>query len=277
MIFEKKILSSFDGIELELEIKETGAPSWLIITHGIGEHLRRHYFLAELFSGTYNFLFYDLRGHGKSQGKRVYVDNFSNYYRDLGQIIWYLKENYRMERYNLFGHSMGGLITAGYVQKLNEYDFYPSKVFLSSPFLQPAGKLGRSLIHLRLLLQKLSKIKSSIAIKGLIDLKGLSHDSRIVEEYMADELVSKSLESRLLLKMVEEGMEVFSKPLNCLCPLACSVGQSDRIVSTEAIVKYFRSVESNAQLKVIGDGYHELHNEVQRIREKYFDFLKSFF
>ena len=69
---EKKFLTINENLKLNLEIFESSKESWLIVTHGIGEHLGRHKeYILELFSSTHNIAFYDLRGHGNSQGKKA--------------------------------------------------------------------------------------------------------------------------------------------------------------------------------------------------------------
>ena len=72
-----------------------------------------------------------------------FVNSFNAFYHDLQEIIDYLRTRYRMERYALFGHSMGALITAGWVQELANSDFYPERIILSSPPVGYYGALGK--------------------------------------------------------------------------------------------------------------------------------------
>ena len=53
------------GIFLNSEIFENGKDEWIVVTHGIGEHLGRHQYLTNLLREKYNICFYDLRGHGE--------------------------------------------------------------------------------------------------------------------------------------------------------------------------------------------------------------------
>ncbi len=135
MINETKKLKTTDGEELHLNIHENGSKYWLIVTHGMGEHCGRHQYMYKLFSQYFNICLYDLRGHGKSSGKRAYIDSFKDYVRDLGDILEFLRDTYAMDEYVLFGHSMGGLITASFMQNEVSDNLYPVKVFLSAPTL----------------------------------------------------------------------------------------------------------------------------------------------
>lgn len=60
-----------DGIELYLDISSINKSKWIVHTHGVGEYAGRHYWLVEEFSHDYNVIRYDLRGHGRSSGKRA--------------------------------------------------------------------------------------------------------------------------------------------------------------------------------------------------------------
>ena len=133
MLPEIKELELRDGIKLKLSLMEAGHSKWLIVTHGLGEHRQRYQFIYELFSQHFNICTYDLRGHGESTGKRAYIKDFNEFTRDLDQVLDFLELNYTMEKFSLFGHSMGGLITASFIQQNHKSKRYPEKVFLSSP------------------------------------------------------------------------------------------------------------------------------------------------
>ena len=57
----------------------------LIIVHGLVEHSGRYAHVAEFFAKRgYSVGTFDLRGHGKSEGKRSLIRSFDNYLDDLG-------------------------------------------------------------------------------------------------------------------------------------------------------------------------------------------------
>ena len=258
-----------------MEVHESSKDRWLIVTHGIGEHLGRHQYIKELFSSSYNILFYDLRGHGESDGKPAWVREFTQFYDDLDEIIKYLISEYRMQSYSLFGHSMGGLITAGFIQRGN-LPCIPKKVYLNAPPAAIPGALGK-LVNLvkSNWLEKLSENGKGIYLKGLVDLNQLSHDSKVAEDYKNDELCHMSLNSALLLKMIKEARTVFSRHLNSPCETYCSVGSSDNIVSAQSLVEYFSFIDKTVRFKLIEGGYHEVHNEFDEYKLPYFEFLKA--
>lgn len=272
---EYRDIISFDGTILKCLIRETGSSKWLIVTHGLGEHSGRHEFLLKLFSQNFNIAIYDLRGHGKSGGKRGYVEDFQYFYKDLQSVIDFLRRDFSMTNYTLFGHSMGGLITAGYLQNVAARDFYPEKVFLSSPAVGASGIMGPIFANSpKLVLDSLSKTPS-FPLGGVLDLKKLSHDGRIYEAYIKDDLNQLKIHTKLYIELLRAARDVFSRPLRAECALFVSIGTQDVLVNPKLLINYFRNVEKSAQLKIIEDGYHELHNEVEKYRKPYLNFLRQ--
>lgn len=276
MLSETKKINLRDGECLHAHINEKGRTRWLIVTHGLGEYSERHNYMHSLFSQYMNICLYDLRGHGLSTGKRGHIEDFKDFAEDLGEVIEYLKDAYNMQEYVLFGHSMGGLITASYMQRLVKSSFYPQKVYLSSPAVAGTGFLGSmfklapmSVMHL------LKSLPFSIEVEGLLDLSRLSHDPRVYESYVTDPMNTLKIHTKLFFEILNESREVFSKPLRVNCELYCSVGTMDGLVDPDSIIKYFSQVEKNAKLKVIKGGYHELHNEIDKYNNEYFAFLKD--
>lgn len=265
-----------DGTELRVLIKESGNPVWLIGLHGIGEHLERHSYLHDLFTNDFNILQFDLRGHGRSMGEKGYIDDFSLYMKDLREIIAQMKANYRMERFTLYGHSMGALIVADFMQNLVQKDSYPEVVFLSAPPVGFTGPLGVMIKASPLwVVQKLAGIKKSVRLSGLVETGKLSHNPSVHDEYINDELNCIKLHSKLLLELVKTSKEVFSRPIGIRCPAYCAVGEGDKIVDVTSLKTFFTQVEKTTCVKVIPDAFHEMHNEIEKYQKSYFDFLKN--
>lgn len=275
MLSEEKKIKLRDDEVLHAHIVEKGNPVWLIVTHGLGEYSKRHQYMYDLFAQYFNICIYDLRGHGLSTGKRGAVNNFKDYTKDLGEVVEYLKEGYLMDRFVLFGHSMGGLITASFMQNEVQANTYPEKVFLSAPAVAGTGFMGQ-LFQLApmTLMNLLRALPVSIALAGLLDLSKLSHDPRVYEAYVADPLNILKIHTKLVFELVSESRDVFSRPLRINCDLYCSVGSEDGLVNAKAVEEYFTQVEKNSKFMRIEGGYHELHNEIDKYSDQYFEFLK---
>ena len=276
MIKENRFIYLKDGTKIHTQIKEVAGPIWVVVTHGLGEHLERHNYMLGLFNNNFNIFQYDLRGHGRSEGRRAYVENFENYIQDLGEILEYLQETFRAEKIVLFGHSMGGLITAGYLQNLAAKKVYPQCVFLSALCFSAPGLLGNGLKLFPKLTHSLAQIPMSIPLGRMINLHRLSHDSMVYENYVRDELNSLKIHSHLFFELLRYANFFMQGHLGASCPVKCVVGGEDKIISVESIRYYFQEIETQAQLEVVEGAYHEMHNEIKKFRDPYFEALTNF-
>lgn len=262
-----------DKVGIHAKYKDIGSPVCLIVTHGIGEHLERHNYINQLFSDQFNIFQYDLRGHGRSGGRRGYINNFETYMLDMAEILEYLRAELKVEKFILFGHSMGALITAGYLQKYSRDDYYPEQVFLNAPPVGIPGILGKIVKCLPLGL--ISAIPLSIKIGGTVDLALLSHDKSVKENYIKDEYNLLKLHTKLLVGMMAASKMVFTAPLNAKCPVICTVGGDDRIVCAKSVKNYFDKFGGDAVFRIIDGAWHEIHNEIDEYRIPYFQLMKE--
>lgn len=85
----------------------------LVIMHGLKDHSARYEQLAQVMAraGVAVYAF-DLRGHGRSAGRRVFVNHFEEYVDDLEQYIAKVRAREGEKPIFLFGHSMGGAVAA---------------------------------------------------------------------------------------------------------------------------------------------------------------------
>lgn len=284
-ITKEMIQNPDDSFNFYTELYDCKASSWLFVTHGIGEHLGRHLYLLDLLKGHYNIIFYDLRGHGQSQGPRGDIDKFQHYSEDMAFLLQHFQKKYSIMRLVLLGHSMGALITAFFMQQFSSFSssvsqddsfLYPEIVFLSSPPAGLGGPLALVANGMPLgVSQILSGFQKGLNVPGLVDLKKLSHDPSVAIAFKEDPLTLKKLNTRLLFGLLETSKLVFSRPLRIKTKVFCTVGEEDKIVSVPALLEYVSLVDKSVHFKMFKGGYHELHLEIEKYREPYFKFLKS--
>ncbi len=276
MKFLEKIIHGPKQTSLFARIYESGMKPWIIVTHGVGEHSGRHLYMGDLLSHQFNICLYDLRGHGKSGGKSAYIENFSQYYDDLHAVIQYLQETYQAENYLLFGHSMGALITCGFLKNFPQDIPNPMMAYVNAPPVGLPGFLGKMVEKIpNQILGKIAQGLPGLRLKGMVDMNYLSHDPRVILNYRVDKLNHMALHSKLLLEIAHASRQVFDGPINPPCPAICSYGTEDRIINVQAIEDYFGDVEMNFNLKSFEGAFHEIHNEIERYRKPYFDFLTN--
>jgi alpha-beta hydrolase superfamily lysophospholipase len=87
----------------------------VVVVHGLKDHSTRYRALAErLVKAGFAVHAFDLRGHGRSEGVRVWVDPFDDHLADLDIFFRRVREREPGKPALLFGHSMGGAIATLY-------------------------------------------------------------------------------------------------------------------------------------------------------------------
>jgi acylglycerol lipase len=87
----------------------------LLIAHGFAEHSGRYGNVVNYFVPRgYAVYALDHRGHGKSDGERVHVDEFHDYITDLKTFFDIVRQKNPKNKIFLVGHSMGSIISLLY-------------------------------------------------------------------------------------------------------------------------------------------------------------------
>jgi len=96
--------------------RPTGVPrATVVINHGVNSHGGQYVWAAEQFAAR-GFAVYaiDMRGRGRSSGRRFYVDHIDEYVGDLAQLIRIAKKREAGRPVYLLGHSAGGVVSSSY-------------------------------------------------------------------------------------------------------------------------------------------------------------------
>src|SRR3954452_5639318 len=111
---------SFDGVGGVRIVYDVWTPDGeptgvVILCHGYAEHARRYDHVAERFAeaGLVTYAL-DLRGHGRSGGKPVYLKNVSEYTDDFHHLVGIASADHPGLRRVVLGHSMGGGVVFAY-------------------------------------------------------------------------------------------------------------------------------------------------------------------
>lgn len=89
-----------------------------------------------------------------------------------------------------------------------------------------------------------------------------------------DELCLNNYSLRLLLLLLDTCRDILSSPLNFSHQMSVAIGDQDKVVDPSYVINRFQSRQSTS-FYLQPEGYHELHNEIERIRAPYFEFLKE--
>jgi acylglycerol lipase len=87
----------------------------LLIAHGFSEHSGHYGTVVDYFIPKgYAVWALDHRGHGRSEGERVQIDDFHDYIADLKTFFDIVRQNNPGKKIFLIGHSMGSMISLSY-------------------------------------------------------------------------------------------------------------------------------------------------------------------
>lgn len=245
----------------------------LVITHGISEHSECYAKTAEsLVARGWNICAWDLRGHGRSEGKRGFVENFRYYGLDLGLFLRFLKESGRLSLpFALIGHSMGGLITLRHLLD-EDGKTQAGAIALSSPLLG----FGLTVpAHKDLAARVLNRFLPGVTLFNEIRYDDLTRDREWLKTYPADTLRHDKISPALYLGMIENMAYVRASAAKIRLPILIQAAGKEKIVSRPAIEEFFPAIGStNKKLIIYEDSYHEIYNDLDR--EKVFTELDAF-
>jgi acylglycerol lipase len=96
--------------------RPTGEPKAVVVlVHGLKDYSDRYNdFAASLVKRGYAVYALDLRGHGDSEGDRVWVDEFADYLDDVDIFLKRVRTAEPGRKIFLYGHSMGGAVVTLY-------------------------------------------------------------------------------------------------------------------------------------------------------------------
>ncbi len=226
------------------------------IVHGYAEHAGRHKALAEaLVEAGYAVYTFDLRGHGKSEGKRANVGVFNEYVHDLSRFSDIVRESQPPLRRFLFGHSMGGAVA---LQLALEHPEKLAGLILSAPFLQnatPVPALLGQAAHL------ISNLFPDLPVQRL-DTRALSRDEAVVQAYQDDPLVYHGkVKARLGYELLRVGSYLTGRAASIRLPVLLQHGTDDRIASKVGTEVLSSMLSGDRTLKLYSGAYHEIYKD----------------
>lgn len=261
-----------DGTELYFEHwrpkKLEGA---FVFVHGVGDHIGRYRRFADYFSQrNYLVCLFDMRGHGRSPGRRCYVKRFEQYFEDLEDFIQFSRESATGVPWYLVGHSFGGQIALNHL--VRHQNFFQAAC-VTSPNLHIAITMPKWQENIA---RSLVPILPGKKLDGLTDPAKLSHNPKILEDYLKDPFVSSFVTLRQGKGIYDNIPELFSKVDRIKTPLLMLHGTDDVYCSYEGTKKFFVALKlAKKQLKLYEGMYHELLQEV--IHEEVFQEIRSWF
>jgi lysophospholipase len=259
MRFEEAFLKADDGTALfvrRYQPDSRDADRSVLLVHGMAEHGQCYQHVAEsIVARGWNVVVPDLRGHGQSGGDHIHVNDFAEYVADLKQI--FDASGLRSHRTVLVGHSMGGLISARFVQ---QFPHYVSALALLSPLLGVRVRISPITVALARLV---SLVRPRSRFRKRTKREDATRNHEALTRGGADPLIRESVTAAWYFAMQHALRTVWELAEQVSCPTLVLQAGSDLIVDPTAPHGWLQRVGSaDKAIRVFPDHYHELLNEI---------------
>lgn len=230
----------------------------LLLTHGFAEYAERyvehyHGLVPKLNALGFDVYGWDMSGHGRSAGARGVAD--------LNGAV----ADHRAARRALagkalflFGHSLGGLVTAASVA---EDASGVAGVVLSAPAL-----LITAPAHLRAIAGLVSMFAPSARLVPPLDVDGLSRIPEEVQAYRNDPMVSDTrVPAKTGATAIEVAERAWTRYPAWQTPVLVLHGEKDTAADVEGSKRFAATIPAaDKQLALYPEGRHELLNDLDR-------------
>jgi len=243
----------------------------LFIVHGLAEHSGRYMHIVNYFVPLgYAVYGHDYFGHGKSEGKRVFVEQFEDITKPLKTYFDMVRSLQPNKPIFLLGHSLGGLISSRHLLD-HQADF--AGAILSGPCIKVVDHPSPLLLFI---LNLVSAIVPKLGVKQL-ESDVMSTDPKEVEGYVSDPLVHPGkVTAGMLAAMFTAIKYVTDHARQITLPLLMVQGGADATVDPAGAQLLHNTVgSSDKAIKVYKDYYHEVFNEPKARRDKVFQDIQD--
>ncbi len=231
----------------------------ICLVHGHGEHVGRYAHLAAaLNQAGFALLGFDLRGHGRSEGRRGHTPSYEQLMDDVGAMLARTSERFSGKPLFLYGHSMGGNLVLNYGLRRRPQ---LAGVVATGPWLRLAFEPPAIQVALA---RMMDKIAPAFVQSSGLETAALSRDERVVAAYEQDPLVHDRVSARLFLAMYAAGLWALENAAQWQLPLLLMHGGADRLTSAEASETFAHRAGKWVTFKRWEGWYHEVHNEPEQ-------------
>lgn len=245
----------------------------VLIVHGYGDHSARYESQAlHLARNGYAVQTFDLRGHGRSQGKRCFVRAFDDWLDDLEAVLRRAMRRWPGKPAFLLAHSLGALVASLFaIDDRAEI----SGLVLSAPAVKLGQDFSQIEIRASLVLGRLIPHFPMAGVKSA----SVSRDPAVVEDYRTDPLVHHgSTPARTASEVVRAIWRVQRDAGKISTPLLLMHGGEDQVADIEGSREFFARVRSeDKHLRVFDGLYHDIMNEPEKasVLEEISDWLNA--
>jgi alpha-beta hydrolase superfamily lysophospholipase len=224
----------------------------VLLVHGFADHMGRYDHVADaLTAAGYRVTGLDLRGHGRSDGKRGFVARWDDYLADVDAAVAKIDGSPY-----LVAHSMGALVTLDWLRTRQA-----KGVVLSAPLLKAKVAVPKWKV---IAAKTLTRLVPSLSMGNELHASEVSRHPDVIKAYDTDPLVFKTATPRWYTEMIAAAARVIEAAPKYTTPMLLMWGTGERIVDPDAIAAFGAIYGGPKDLRIWDGFYHELFNEPER-------------
>ncbi len=232
----------------------------LVLVHGLKDHSSRYDALARRLNGAgFAVHAFDLRGHGKSEGPRVFVRSFGEYVDDMRLFVSRVRTRHPDRPIYLLGHSMGGAIVTLYaLSDNNDIQGFA----LSAPGLKVTDDVTPGRVRA---VKFLAKIAPKAHVYHVPN-SAFSRDPQVVADMDRDPLIDqRKLPASLAVQFLGAMIQIQARASEVSLPFLVMHGTGDRLTNPEGSKELYRKASSTDKILKLYPGlYHDLLHEPEK-------------
>jgi alpha-beta hydrolase superfamily lysophospholipase len=236
-----------------------GKPRGLVvIVPGFNSHSGYYAWVADQFVANGLVVYaLDLRGRGKSDGERFYVDKFGDYVSDVAGLVALAKSREPELPTYLFGHSAGGVVSCLYA--LDHQAELAGLICESFAFQVPAPDFALAVF------KGLAHVAPHAHVLHLKN-EDFSRDPAIVAAMNTDPLIAHETQpTQTLAEMVRADERLKREFERITLPVLILHGTLDKATRPAGSQLFFDTAGSRDKtLKLYEGGFHDLLNDIDR-------------
>ncbi|QNM83062.1 lysophospholipase [Sphingomonas sabuli] len=230
----------------------------LVICHGVNSHGGQYVRAADDFSSRgLAVTLLDLRGRGKSEGERYYVESIDDYVSDLSQAIELARAKHPDLPVYLLGHSAGGVTATSYA--LDYQDRIAGLICESFAFKVYAPDLALKL------LEGASHLLPHAHVLKLHN-EDFTRDPDRLAELQADPLIDGEVQPVATVAALARADERLEREFERITlPVFILHGTADKATKYQGSQEFYdRAGSADKTIKLYDGHYHDLLNDIGR-------------
>ena len=239
--------------------KPAGTPRAVVaICHGFNSHSGHYFWVADqLVAKGFAVYALDLRGRGKSEGERYFINKFHEYISDVHTMIKIAKSRQPGLPVFLLGHSAGGVISSSYA--LDHQSELAGLICESFAFRVYAPEFALSL------LKGLAHLTPHLHVLRL-PIKDFSRDPKVIEAMNNDPFVKDEVQPTLTVAEMWRADERLTLEFSLITlPVLILHGSADAVTKPGGSQTFFDNAGSaDKTLKLYEGHVHDLLNDLDK-------------